>query len=448
MPPPGRPCRCPNAAKVRGDHEMLHQLTRAVSKTKASYELLQTEHRELAVELQAAEQERAALAAQFASKAAALDDLEARHQAACAYGKQLQDSLDASAAQFNSVVQTAHGIAEKLAEQVGAGCLGGVVGAGFDRGVAGRAQHPQPAPTCSCPLPQPVTAPACPPACCPLLATPLQEKLKEAAEGRATQLGADLAAVRQERDSLAAQLAAGASQLDQLKEALSSKSTQLQEVQHAKVGTGGQGRTGSLCQRRRSGRQQPICRQSWESMPRSRPCRRCSSATISTHYRLLQEGLEARLKEQEAAAAQLVATIAGLQAAAKTAEVGAGGLAGWGAGWEGRPVQHPQTASYVDYHLPSRLPHILPPTPARFCTAAGGARRCPGGQERGAGGAGGCARRSAAGQAGRALRPQRGQGGLPACCACCVGPAWSGKQCLSLQSHPPCPCRSPLTAAA
>ena len=41
---------------------------------------------------------------------------------------------------------------------------------------------------------------------------------------------------------------------------------------------------------------------------------------------LLQEGLEARLKKQEAAAAQLVANIAGLQAVAKTAEVGAGKL--------------------------------------------------------------------------------------------------------------------------
>ena len=104
---------------------MLQQLTRAVSKTRASYELLQTEHRELAVELQAAEQERAALAAQFASKAAALDDLEARHQAACAYGKELQGMLDSAAARSDRVMQAALETADRLAEKVGAGCLGG-----------------------------------------------------------------------------------------------------------------------------------------------------------------------------------------------------------------------------------------------------------------------------------------------------------------------------------
>jgi hypothetical protein len=74
--------------------------------------------------------------------------------------------------------------------------------------------------------------------------------------------------------------------------------------------------------------QQPGCRQCWDSHTTVLASASLIHQPAPTSC-LLQEGLEARLKEQETAAAQLVANIAGLQAAAKTAEVGAGGLAGW-----------------------------------------------------------------------------------------------------------------------
>ena len=108
------------AAKVRGDHILLQQLATAVSKTKASYDLLQTEHRELAVELQAAEAERAALASQFASKAAALGDLEGRHEAACALGKELQGKLDEAAGMHTFLLEEGGKAVRELDEKVGA----------------------------------------------------------------------------------------------------------------------------------------------------------------------------------------------------------------------------------------------------------------------------------------------------------------------------------------